>query len=136
MTPPKPNPPRPSASSARIDADDSTVGWELSSNYTGADETIATWTLKARDQAALDRAKKAVEDAVSSLIARKRRHKGSTESHALSTSKESVIAFMQRDDRWRYLHGWQVEQTLDLLVDQDILCERSNGRYSLRRTSC
>ncbi|KAL1665237.1 hypothetical protein GGF50DRAFT_114307 [Schizophyllum commune] len=78
---------------------------------------------------------KAVEDAVSSLIARKRRHKGSTESHALSTSKESVIAFMQRDDRWRYLHGWQVEQTLDLLVDQDILCERSNGRYSLRRTS-
>ncbi|KAI5899965.1 uncharacterized protein SCHCODRAFT_02525281 [Schizophyllum commune H4-8] len=78
---------------------------------------------------------KAVENAVSSLISRKRRHKASADSHALSTSKESVIALMQRDDRWRYLHSWQVEQTLEHLVDQDVLCERSNGRYSIRRTS-
>ncbi|KAL1741705.1 hypothetical protein HDZ31DRAFT_44858 [Schizophyllum fasciatum] len=74
---------------------------------------------------------RAVEGVVSSLIARKRR--AGVELKALSTSKESVCALLQRDDRWRYLHGWQVEQALTYLVDEDILDERAEGRYTLRK---
>ncbi|TRM61726.1 hypothetical protein BD626DRAFT_459265 [Schizophyllum amplum] len=75
---------------------------------------------------------RAVEDAVAKLIARKRR--AGAESHLLSTSKESIIALMQRDDRWRYLHGWQVEQALEVLVDEDVVYERTSARWSLRRS--
>ncbi|KAH7108044.1 hypothetical protein BKA62DRAFT_680818 [Auriculariales sp. MPI-PUGE-AT-0066] len=70
VVPPKATPSRPTAAaaSARIDADEADagngIGWELGTNYADAEDTISTWTLKARDQAGLDKAKAAVEEAL------------------------------------------------------------------------
>ncbi|TRM69469.1 hypothetical protein BD626DRAFT_392577 [Schizophyllum amplum] len=56
------------SSEARIDdaADEETpaVQWEVIPNYQDAEEGDSVWTLKARDQEGLDKAKSAVEDAV------------------------------------------------------------------------
>ena len=52
---------------ARIDEPDTQpeIQWEVTTNYQdGGDQSTATWTLKARDQAGLDYAQKAVEDAI------------------------------------------------------------------------
>ncbi|KAF5370733.1 hypothetical protein D9758_001901 [Tetrapyrgos nigripes] len=64
-------PTRPAASSepamARIDEDDSSAPeaqWEVIQNYQDAEEGDSVWTLKARDQAGLERAQSAVKDAV------------------------------------------------------------------------
>ncbi|EJD52559.1 hypothetical protein AURDEDRAFT_111219 [Auricularia subglabra TFB-10046 SS5] len=69
VTPPKPSAPRPSGNGSQARIDDAEeagkeIQWEIGPNYAGADDAVATWTLKARDQAGLDRAKKAVEDAI------------------------------------------------------------------------
>jgi len=62
-------PPQPSANgtAARIDeADDETpaVKWEITANYQDVEEGESTWTLKAKDQAGLDRAEKQIKDAI------------------------------------------------------------------------
>ncbi|KAJ7268787.1 hypothetical protein B0H12DRAFT_1200682 [Mycena haematopus] len=62
-------PPQPPAngSAARIDeADDEApaVKWEITANYQDAEEGESTWTLKAKDQAGLDRAEKQIKDAI------------------------------------------------------------------------
>lgn len=66
--------PAPAAPSTRIDdADDepaaATAGaagaqWEVVLNYQDAEEGESTWTLKARDRAALERARQAIDDAL------------------------------------------------------------------------
>ncbi|TFK44402.1 hypothetical protein BDQ12DRAFT_641030 [Crucibulum laeve] len=57
-----------STPSARIDeaADDEATGiqWEVVSNYQNAEEGDSTWTLKARDQAGLEKAEKYVKEAI------------------------------------------------------------------------
>jgi hypothetical protein len=61
-------PPQPPAngSAARIDEADEApaVKWEITANYQDAEEGESTWTLKAKDQAGLDRAAKQVKDAI------------------------------------------------------------------------
>ncbi|KAJ6596649.1 SCP160 protein [Mycena sp. CBHHK59/15] len=61
-------PPQPSAngSTARIDEteDEVAVQWEITANYQDAEEGESTWTLKARDQAGLERAEKAIKEAI------------------------------------------------------------------------
>lgn len=65
-------PPRPvpsaEATSARIDdAEDEItieIQWQIAPNYQDAEEGDSEWTLKARDQAGLDRAQKAIQDAI------------------------------------------------------------------------
>lgn len=65
-------PPRPApsaeAASARIDdaEDDAAIEtqWQVQANYLDAEEGDSQWTLKARDQAGLERAQKAVQDAI------------------------------------------------------------------------
>lgn len=56
------------AASARIDAADEDIPatgiWEVVPNYKDAEEGVSTWTLKARDQAGLDKATKALADAI------------------------------------------------------------------------
>ena len=64
-----PHPPQPeSAISARIDdaADESAteVSWQVTPNYQDAEEGDSEWTLKGRDQAGLDRAQKAIKEAI------------------------------------------------------------------------
>ena len=66
--------PAPAAPSTRIDDTDdepaaATAGaagaqWEVVLNYQDAEEGESTWTLKARDRAALDRARQAIDDAL------------------------------------------------------------------------
>jgi hypothetical protein len=53
-------------SSARIDdmEDFSGSHWELTLNYQGAEEGNSEWTLKARDQAGLDKAKQLLKEAI------------------------------------------------------------------------
>lgn len=57
-------------SSARIDdaaEDDSVLGeakWQVVANYEDAEDGDSEWTLKGRDQNALDRARKTIEDAI------------------------------------------------------------------------
>ncbi|KAJ7496037.1 hypothetical protein B0H11DRAFT_2227032 [Mycena galericulata] len=62
-------PPQPSANgSARIDETEDeapTVKWEMTANYQDAEEGESTWTLKAKDQAGLDRAEKQIKEACS-----------------------------------------------------------------------
>ena len=69
--PTKPSlPTRPSGSTApaaRVDDAESTVTeaqWEVVENYTDAEEGESTWTLRARDQANIDKAKSAIQEAV------------------------------------------------------------------------
>lgn len=53
--------------SARIDDAESAAGeheWEVVANYEDAEEGDSTWTLKARDQAGLDKAERLVKDAI------------------------------------------------------------------------
>jgi hypothetical protein len=63
-------PPQPTAngSAARIDeAEDEAavaVKWEITANYQDAEEGESTWTLRAKDQAGLDRAEKQVKEAI------------------------------------------------------------------------
>ena len=65
-----PQRPAPSAeaASARIDdaEDDAMIEtqWQVQSNYLDAEEGNSQWTLKARDQAGLERAQKALQDAI------------------------------------------------------------------------
>ncbi|KAJ4483213.1 hypothetical protein J3R30DRAFT_3446889 [Lentinula aciculospora] len=64
-----PRRPTPSGtSSARIDeeedADGPEVEWEVAPNYQNVEEGDSLWTLKARDQAGLERAEKLVHDAI------------------------------------------------------------------------
>lgn len=69
-------PPRPvpsaGAASARIDdaEDDAAIEiqWQVQPNYLDAEEGDSQWTLKARDQAGLERAQKAVQDAIDNAI--------------------------------------------------------------------
>ncbi|KAJ7595029.1 hypothetical protein C8J56DRAFT_1123796 [Mycena floridula] len=59
-------PTRPTAGTeARIDEPDAPAGiqWEVVSNYQDAEDGESTWTLKAKDQAGLDRARKAITEA-------------------------------------------------------------------------
>jgi polyribonucleotide nucleotidyltransferase len=69
--PPRPSSiPQPEAASARIDEADEepapTVDaqWQVALNYQDAEEGDSEWTLRARDQAALDRAQKAIREAI------------------------------------------------------------------------
>ena len=69
--PTKPSlPTRPSGSTApaaRVDDAESAVTeaqWEVVENYTDAEEGESTWTLRARDQANIDKAKSAIQEAV------------------------------------------------------------------------
>jgi hypothetical protein len=61
-------PPKTEATSARIDdaEDDAVVEiqWQVTANYQNVEEGDSEWTLKARDQAGLERAQKLVQDAV------------------------------------------------------------------------
>ncbi|KAJ6500097.1 hypothetical protein C8R47DRAFT_1211663 [Mycena vitilis] len=62
-------PPQPPAngSAARIDEADEeapSVKWEITANYQDAEEGESTWTLRAKDQAGLDRAEKQIKDAI------------------------------------------------------------------------
>jgi hypothetical protein len=68
-------PPRPSGSSstalaARVDDADSSTAtateeqWEIVENYKDAEEGDSTWTLKGRDQAGIDKAKSAIQEAI------------------------------------------------------------------------
>jgi len=63
-------PPRPlqnETTSARIDdAEDAVIEiqWQITSNYQDAEEGTSEWTLKARDQAGLERAQKLVQEAI------------------------------------------------------------------------
>ncbi|KAJ7200694.1 hypothetical protein C8J57DRAFT_424290 [Mycena rebaudengoi] len=62
-------PPQPPAngSAARIDEADDEAGaiqWEITENYQDAEDGDSTWTLKARDQAGLDRAEKLIKEAI------------------------------------------------------------------------
>ncbi len=66
-------PSRPSSSNstalaARVDDAESTATteeqWEIVENYKDAEEGDSTWTLKGRDQAGIDKAKSAIQDAV------------------------------------------------------------------------
>jgi len=63
-------PPQPTANgaTARIDeAEDEAavaVKWEITANYQDAEEGESTWTLRAKDQAGLDRAEKQVKEAI------------------------------------------------------------------------
>lgn len=55
--------------SARIDdpeedASSTEAQWQVTANYQDAEEGDSQWTLKARDQAALDQAQKAIQDAI------------------------------------------------------------------------
>jgi hypothetical protein len=63
-----PRPPQTEATSARIDDAEANgvieIQWQITSNYQDAEEGDSEWTLKARDQAGLERAKKAIQDAV------------------------------------------------------------------------
>ncbi|KAG5648617.1 hypothetical protein DXG03_003228 [Asterophora parasitica] len=55
------------ASTARIDEPEDEVAgvqWEVVENYQNAEDGDSTWTLKARDQAGLERAQKAIQDAI------------------------------------------------------------------------
>jgi hypothetical protein len=61
------HPPSNGNTEARIDDLEDTnsgVSWEVIPNYQNAEEGSATWTLKARDQAGLDKAKTAIQDAI------------------------------------------------------------------------
>jgi hypothetical protein len=49
---------------ARVDEAGSEPEWEIASNYQDTDEGDSTWTLKARDQAGLDRAEELVQEAI------------------------------------------------------------------------
>jgi hypothetical protein len=66
--PTKPSlPSRPSGSTApaaRVDDAVTEAQWEVVENYTDAEEGESTWTLRARDQANLDKAKSAIQEAV------------------------------------------------------------------------
>ena len=72
--PTKPSlPSRPSGSSsatlaARVDDAESTAAteeqWEIVENYRDAEEGDSTWTLKGRDQAGIDKAKSAIQEAI------------------------------------------------------------------------
>ena len=60
-------PPSENAASARIDAEEGeSVGieWQVVSNYQDTEEGDSVWTLKARDEAGLQKAKKAIADAI------------------------------------------------------------------------
>ncbi|KAF7315462.1 hypothetical protein MIND_00061100 [Mycena indigotica] len=61
-------PPQPPANgTARIDEDDGEEGgikWEITANYQDAEEGDSVWTLKAKDQAGLERAEKQIKDAI------------------------------------------------------------------------
>lgn len=58
-----------SSPSARIDDQDESevaldIQWEVVSNYQDAEDGDSTWTLRARDQAGLDKAEKAINEAI------------------------------------------------------------------------
>jgi hypothetical protein len=67
--PTPPTPSTPAALTARIDDAENGVGeveaqWRVTENYQDAEEDDSEWALKARDESSLERAKKAVEDAI------------------------------------------------------------------------
>jgi len=72
-------PSRPSGSSspalaARVDDAESTATtteeqWEIVENYKDAEEGDSTWTLKGRDQAGIDKAKSAIQEAIDKATA-------------------------------------------------------------------
>jgi hypothetical protein len=51
---------------ARIDDDTAEVEWEVLSNYLAAEEDDSIWTLKARDQAGLEKAENLIKQAIES----------------------------------------------------------------------
>jgi hypothetical protein len=60
---------QPDSAAARIDEthDDAApieVQWQITSNYQDAEEGESEWTLKARDEAGLERAQKAIKEAI------------------------------------------------------------------------
>ncbi|KAJ7072109.1 hypothetical protein C8F01DRAFT_1297135 [Mycena amicta] len=59
-------PPQPVANgTARIDeTEEAPYKWEITTNYQDAEEGDSVWTLKAKDQAGLDRAEKQIKDAI------------------------------------------------------------------------
>ncbi|KAG9098951.1 hypothetical protein FRC06_005808 [Ceratobasidium sp. 370] len=62
-----PRPPAPDASAARIDeepAEPEAVQWQVVENHQDGEEGDAEWTLRGRDQAALDNAQKMIEEAI------------------------------------------------------------------------
>ena len=55
--------------SGRVDGGDlSGQEWEMVLNYQDTDEGDSTWTLKARDQASLERAEKLIHDAINHAV--------------------------------------------------------------------
>lgn len=50
--------------SARIDDESNEPAWEVVPNYQDADEGDSIWTLKARDEAALDKAESLIKEAI------------------------------------------------------------------------
>jgi hypothetical protein len=63
-----PRPPAPEAVAARIDeepAEPEAVQWQVVENHQDGEEGDAEWTLRGRDQAALDKAQKMIEEAIS-----------------------------------------------------------------------
>jgi len=63
-----PHPPQDGAVTARIDEADgetaSEIQWQVSLNYQDPEEGDSEWTLKARDQAGLDRAEQVIKEAI------------------------------------------------------------------------
>ncbi|EPQ57388.1 hypothetical protein GLOTRDRAFT_58711 [Gloeophyllum trabeum ATCC 11539] len=63
-----PQPPREGSTTARIDDVESTgtteVQWQVVPNYENAEDGESEWTLKARDQAGLEKAQKTIEEAI------------------------------------------------------------------------
>jgi hypothetical protein len=60
-------PPRPpAATNARIDdtEDAVEVQWEVTTNYLDSEDGVSTWTLRGKDEAALDKAKETIANAV------------------------------------------------------------------------
>lgn len=62
-----PRPPAPEGTASRIDeepAEPEAVQWQVVENHQDGEEGDSEWTLRGRDQAALDKAQKMIEDAI------------------------------------------------------------------------
>ncbi|CAE6397572.1 unnamed protein product [Rhizoctonia solani] len=61
-----PRPPPPSGGAARIDEEpiEEAVQWQVTENHQDGEEGEAEWTLRGRDQAALDKARNMIEEAI------------------------------------------------------------------------
>ena len=61
-----PRPPPPPGGAARIDEEpaEEAVQWQVTENHQDGEEGDAEWTLRGRDQAALDKAQNMIEEAI------------------------------------------------------------------------